>query len=79
MYFCKIPHFLAMLMLIYISACVYYIAMTRNIGTPFRDSLSKKQLEIKKSAANQRRNIFYTGLIGASILVYFIRPFSKCN
>ena len=48
--YCKIPTLLAMLAAVYILASMYYMVMTRNIGTPFRDSLDEKQLEIKATA-----------------------------
>jgi len=52
--------------------------MTRNIGTPFRDSLNKEQLEIKKKSANQRRTIFYTGIVVSAMVVFLLEPFSEC-
>ena len=75
---CKLYSPLAYAMLIYVIGSIYYLVMTRNIGTPFRDSLTKEQLGIKQQAATQRRNIFYTGCavgLGISIL---LRPFNKC-
>lgn len=76
--YCKIPTALAYLMLIYILACVYYMIMTRNIGTPFKDSLNDEQLEIKRVAVEKRRGIFYVGVAVATLLVLIFNPFKSC-
>ena len=76
--YCKIPKVLAIIAAVYILACTYYMIMTRNIGTPFRDSLNKEQLEIKKKSANQRRTIFYTGIVVSAMVVFLLEPFSEC-
>ena len=55
---CKISVYLAYGMAVYCLACIYYLVMTRNIGTPFRDSLNENQLKIKMESAAIRRNIF---------------------
>lgn len=75
---CTISVYLAYSMAVYCLACVYYIVMTRNIGTPFRDSLNKKQLQIKMESSRVRRNIFYQGIAGMTILMLILRPFKKC-
>tara|TARA_S200000501_G_C20212844_1_gene477995 strand:- start:57 stop:257 length:201 start_codon:yes stop_codon:yes gene_type:complete len=66
-------------MLIYVIGSIYYLVMTMNIGTPFRDSLTKEQLGIKQQAVIQRRNIFYTGCGIALLVVIIFRPFKKCS
>lgn len=78
MYYCKIPTVLAMLAAIYIIASGYYMVMTRNIGTPFRDSLDEKQLEIKAAAVRKRSGIFYTGVTIAIFVVLACDPFKSC-
>ena len=75
---CKISVALAYLMVVYILACIYYLVRTRSIGTPFYDSLTKKQKAIKSKAAAQRKNIFYQGIIGAIIGMVIFRPFNQC-
>ena len=50
--------YLAYAMAVYCAASLYYIIRTRSVGTPFRDSLTPKQIKIKKESANIRRNIF---------------------
>ena len=37
---------------VYVFAGVYYMASTRNIGTPFRDSLTDNQKSMKKNKSN---------------------------
>ena len=76
---CKLPIWFAYLMLIYVSACVYYIIFTRNIGTPFDKSLFEYQKKIKNESADQRRNIFYTGIVVSTVLFLVWRPFKPCK
>ena len=45
---CTISVYLAYAMISYIFASVYYLAMTRGIGTPFNNSLTEDQKKIKK-------------------------------
>ena len=78
MSYCKIPIFLAYGMSIYVLASIYYMIRTKNIGTPFKDSLSKKQIQIKKESAKERSRIFYQGIGGAIILLIVFRPFATC-
>ena len=80
MEYCKIPLFLSYVATCYILASTYYMMMTKTIGTPFKDAVSKypELVEIKKESANQRRKIFYTGIIISIILLVIVRPFSKC-
>ncbi len=78
MSYCKISIVLAYAMSMYTVASIYYLVRTRSVGTPFKNSLTKEQIEIKKKSAKIRSNIFYQG-IGISFLELLIfRPFSKC-
>jgi hypothetical protein len=70
--------YLAYAMAVYCAASLYYIIRTRSVGTPFRDSLTPKQIKIKKESANIRRNIFYQGIAGSVALLFFFQPFKKC-
>ena len=75
---CKISRYLAYGMAIYTFASIYYLIMTRDIGTPFNDSLTAEQIMIKDESTKVRKEIFYIGLgIGAFIL-YIIDPFKRC-
>lgn len=75
---CKISVYLAYAMAIYCIGSAFYMLATRSIGTPFRDSLSEEQIEIKNKSASKRRNIFYMGLGAGLIMMLIFRPFSKC-
>ena len=75
---CEVSTWLAYAMSIYCIASIFYYLRTRSIGTPFNDSLNKKQLEIKKKSTKTRKQIFIQGLmVGAAVLVFF-QPFKKC-
>jgi len=65
-------------MLIYCIASGYYYINTRNIGTPFRDSLTKKQLDIKKESIKIRKNIFFQGIGAGIVIIILFRPFRTC-
>ena len=70
--------YLAYGMAIYCIASIYYLVRTRTVGTPFKDSLTPKQIKIKKASATVRRNIFYQGIAGAAAALFFFHPFKKC-
>jgi len=65
-------------MTVYCVASLYYIIRTRSVGTPFKNSLTPKQIKIKKESANVRRNIFYQGIAGSAAVLFFFQPFKKC-
>ena len=75
---CRMSIYLAYGMDIYCLASIYYLVRTRSVGTPFKDSLTPKQIKIKKASANVRRNIFYQGIAGAAAALFFFHPFKKC-
>ena len=62
---------------VYVVACLVYIALTRHMGTPFRDSLSEEQLEIKKCSAARRKRMFGAGIAAGVTLVALVDPFQK--
>ena len=76
---CKMPIILAYLMIAYIGASFYYLCRTKNIGTPFKDTLSPIQRMIKDKSAQIRRKIFYEGLIITIVLILVIKPFKVCT
>tara|TARA_B110000902_G_scaffold261806_1_gene337348 strand:+ start:656 stop:901 length:246 start_codon:yes stop_codon:yes gene_type:complete len=76
---CKVSIILAYTMLAYTFASMYYMINTRNIGTPFKDSLNQEQLIIRKRSANIRRNIFRNGMLIAIVGIFILKPFAKCN
>ena len=75
---CKLPVPLAYAMLTYIIGSIYYIIVTINVGTPFKDSLNEEQKKIKSESSKVRRQIFYQGLGIGIIMMIFINPFEKC-
>ena len=75
---CTMSKYLAYGMLVYTFASIYYIVMTIKIGTPFKDSLTPEQLEIKKEAASLRGTIFYTGVGLAILMIFLCKPFEEC-
>ena len=60
---CIIPFYLAYLMAVYLAGSIYYLIMTKQLGTPFRDSLTEEQLKIKKRESNKRGKIFFLFLL----------------
>jgi hypothetical protein len=75
---CEISIHLAYGMAIYVFASIFYLIFTRNIGTPFNDSLTSQQTIIKNKSAGTRRRIFYSGIAVGCVLSFFLRPFNKC-
>ena len=75
---CKISVYLAYAMAIYCIASIFYLIATRSVGTPFKDSLSEKQLKIKHESASVRRTIFYSGVTIGVVSMFIFRPFSRC-
>ena len=75
---CFVSWYLAYGMAIYCIASAYYLIRSRNVGTPFKNSLNDKQKEIKKKSSKIRRDIFLQGLLVGLIIVLLLRPFSTC-
>jgi hypothetical protein len=75
---CEISIPLAYGMAIYIFASIFYLIFTRNIGTPFNDSLTSQQTIIKNKSAATRRRIFYSGIAVGCVLSFLLQPFNKC-
>ncbi len=59
--------YLSRIAISYMIACIFYILATRNYGTPFMDSLTYEQREIKKQSAKQRYRVFMIGMMVGSI------------
>ena len=75
---CNIGIYLGYLMAIYTISSMYYLIATNCIGTPFKDSLTEKQIAIKKQSAKLRKNIFLQGIGIGIVLCLVFRPFRKC-
>ena len=76
---CTVSSYLAYAMAAYSLTSGYYLVISRWAGTPFKDSLTKEQIEIKKKSAKVRRNIFLQGLVLSIVLLYLSKPFDKCT
>lgn len=75
---CLISWWLAYAMAIYCIASLYYYIKTRNVGTPFKDSLTKKQIKIKEESVKIRKRLFYEGLAVGVVIIMLFRPFKSC-
>lgn len=80
MKFCKIPIWLAYLALLYIFASIYYLIVTRNFGTPFRNAVNRypELIKIKYASVSKRKNAFYKGIIIGLCVLAISQPFSSC-
>lgn len=58
----------------YTVACLLYLLFTRNIGTPFADSLTDEQQAIKRYSSMTRANVFLKSVIMSMILVLVWKP-----
>ena len=76
---CEVSMWLAYLMFMYLIASLYYFIRTRSIGTPFNDSLTVEQLELKNKSSSDRWAIFSQGLAVGVLLICFFNPFSECS
>ena len=75
---CVMSNYLAYAMAPYCVASLFYIVRTRSVVTPFNDSLTKKQLELKAESATVRRNIVYQGLGLGVVVCFLFRHFDQC-
>ncbi len=80
MEYCKIPVFLAYILLIYVFASIYYLIVTRKYGTPFKNAVNNYPhlVQIKNESANKRRISFYNGIFISCIVIFLVKPFKKC-
>ena len=75
---CKISIYLAYSMAIYSIASMYYMIASKSVGTPFKDSLTKEQLAIKRKSKKVRSKIFEMGLLFGIMVLFLVKPFEKC-
>ena len=80
MQFCEIPIIIAYIATVYIFASIYYLIVTRTYGTPFNDAVNKlpNLKQIKNESAVKRKKAFLTGIVGAILLLAFLRPYKMC-
>ena len=75
---CTVSSWLAYLMLIYLVSSLYYILVTRFMGTPFNDSLTEEQVALKSQASWDRGKVFTQGVLLGLLIVYLYKPFDGC-
>jgi len=75
---CIMSSYLAYSMLVYVISSIYYLIITMNVGTPFKDSLNEEQIKIKEKSASVRRNIFNQGIFLGIFIVIIFKPFTNC-
>ena len=75
MLICNLGIYLGYLMTIYFIASLYYLITTKNIETPFYDSLTPEQKAIKRQSATLRRTIFIKGILLGVFSCIWFQPF----
>ena len=68
---------LSQMAFIYIIACVVYMLVSPKFGTPFMDSLTEEQKELKNKSKKKRTKLFITGIVVGIIVVKCWRPYTK--
>lgn len=65
----------------YFVACCFYLIATRGLGTPFNDSLTPEQVQIKKESAAKRSKIFMASFAVSSlaVLAFYLVDKNKCK
>tara|TARA_B100000902_G_C26646253_1_gene591570 strand:- start:224 stop:481 length:258 start_codon:yes stop_codon:yes gene_type:complete len=63
---------LAAISIVNFVASFVYMVLTRNIGTPFKDSLTEEQLKIKYESSTSRGRIYSIGVFIGLIIVFAI-------
>lgn len=59
----------------FIASGVYLFASACCLETPFRNSLTPQQIQIKQFSKNIRGNVFIAGLVIAILILFFWKPF----
>ena len=67
---------LAYVTIIYACASVFYLVYTRSMGTPFADTLTEEQRQVKAESARKRGCVFMYGIIFSSVLLLLVKPFA---
>ena len=60
---------------IYTIASVFYWAATRQMNTPFKDSLTEEQKKIRSRSVDERSRVFMCGGIVGLLCVLMANPF----
>lgn len=62
---------------VYTFACLFYIVVTRFMDTPFNDSLTSAQKDLKNASSKKRGFVFLAGVFLSCLLLFVSDPFSK--
>ena len=76
---CTVPIVLAYLAAGYIIASVSYMLFTSNMGTPFKNSLTPQQRELKTKSSSRRGTVFGVSFAVAIVILVCCRPFRACG
>ena len=78
---CQVSVLLANIATVYILASLYYLIVTNDFGTPFKDAVKKhpELLKIKINSVSKRKKAFVFGVLFSIIGVCVFRPFSSCS
>ena len=70
---------LAYVALAYLFTCIGYLAVVHcgGVGSPFNDSLTPEQREIKKRSAHTRSRIFWGALLVSVLVLAVLRPLRR--
>lgn len=76
---CRIPAYISYVTISHFVASVVYMIVTKvfDFGTPFKDSLSPEQLEIKKASSRKRGLTFGISFVICLVLLFVFQPFSS--
>lgn len=76
---CTVPMILAYLAAAYVSASIAYLVFTSGFGTPFKNSLSPVQREIKRRSASRRGTVFSVSFLAFLGIFLIWKPFKACE
>lgn len=74
---CRCPRsaiLLANVALVYLVTSALYLVRTQSLGTPFADSLTAEQRDLKRTAAHTRGSIFKSSAAVAALAIWAIGP-----
>jgi hypothetical protein len=74
---CRVPAYISYITISHFVASVVYIVVTKafNYGTPFNDSLTPTQLEIKKTSSRKRGLTFGVAFVVCLVFLFMFQPF----
>lgn len=64
---------------VYLFACAWYVVMTRGMPTPFADTLTKIQKQIKRESSQIRLLVFSQGVFLGIVMLLYSSVFSSAD